>query len=430
MSRDHTVEEDRPERTTTSGDVQGGRGGAHPQGYAAVCRIDETENFWSHLHGFANTHNASGIENLFFSENQAGRLDRHVRYASRPQMSILYDALRTLHPGDHPRQIDDALWTIFAALPDQWPGMKYLCFAIRFRVSVVDRNVTNDNEVRWDAPTLRRVWGILSRLPPQHVEGNQAFDHLIHYQNGKTPGGSGGYYSSKEIAAVTYNPDTIATERQTGSSQVNRGDPLANVNRFDKVVRHEVGHAVDAQLHISSTYGRTPAGGGWETLDLAHTVREIVHHHAAVFTHPDQAAAALTARLQTLGEHTTPAALHAALPHMAHGNANIEDILKLLTALMTNKNAGYSAQPIVQAGGKAYQQVGSQYFAYNAEARARQVSNYQFKTPMEWVAEAYAAYYEPDPRGKGAKLADRDHATKHWFDQHVDRPNEGRGSAG
>ena len=59
------------------------------------------------------------------------------------------------------------------------------------------------------------------------------------------------------------------------------------------------------------------------------------------------------------------------------------------------------------------------WFTYSFAARKRQVSNYQFRAPKEWFAEAYVWYYEPDPRGRGMKLNDKDHDTKVWFDNNV-----------
>jgi len=49
------------------------------------------------------------------------------------------------------------------------------------------------------------------------------------------------------------------------------------------------------------------------------------------------------------------------------------------------------------------------------------ISAYQFRDEGEWFAECYAAYYTPDPRGKGAKLNDADPNTKLYFDNVVDK---------
>jgi hypothetical protein len=37
------------------------------------------------------------------------------------------------------------------------------------------------------------------------------------------------------------------------------------------------------------------------------------------------------------------------------------------------------------------------WVSYKADARQHALSNYQFSTPSEWFAEAYTAFYNPDP---------------------------------
>lgn len=94
----------------------------------------------------------------------------------------------------------------------------------------------------------------------------------------------------------------------------------------------------------------------------------------------------------------------------------------MLTTIVTaynNMRDPYEATPGAQVGTRAFLNDGGRYYSYDAAARGRQVSNYQFRSPFEWVAEAYAAYYEPDVRGRGARLADRDPVTKAWFDKNV-----------
>ena len=56
------------------------------------------------------------------------------------------------------------------------------------------------------------------------------------------------------------------------------------------------------------------------------------------------------------------------------------------------------------------------------EARARKVSQYQFRAPSEWFAEAYAAYYQPKSDGTcdHSTLGTIDPDTKDWFDANVD----------
>ena len=64
----------------------------------------------------------------------------------------------------------------------------------------------------------------------------------------------------------------------------------------------------------------------------------------------------------------------------------------------------------------------SQWTAYTLAARDRKVSQYQFRAPGEWFAEAYAAYYEPNADGTCDHhvLSGRDAAARTWFDGNVD----------
>ena len=57
---------------------------------------------------------------------------------------------------------------------------------------------------------------------------------------------------------------------------------------------------------------------------------------------------------------------------------------------------------------------------YNTEARDRKVSKYQFRAPGEWVAEAYAAYYEPAASDATNKLRQADPVTWAFFKTQVD----------
>ena len=57
------------------------------------------------------------------------------------------------------------------------------------------------------------------------------------------------------------------------------------------------------------------------------------------------------------------------------------------------------------------------WVSYLKKARQHIVSNYQFSSPGEWFAEAYAAYYEPSAEnGSKTRLSDK---TKQWFLQNL-----------
>jgi hypothetical protein len=144
------------------------------------------------------------------------------------------------------------------------------------------------------------------------------------------------------------------------------------------------------------------------------------------------------------------AALVAAIAHSME-KQTYKDILKELAALpewskLGGEQAGIKADPVIGAlqknntgaepwmanggvvlGGRIFEEsYDNQWSSYAAEARDRKVSKYQFRAPGEWFAEAYAAYYEPNPH-KGAKLEQADPKTKAWFDKFVDTKQPDRG---
>ena len=72
--------------------------------------------------------------------------------------------------------------------------------------------------------------------------------------------------------------------------------------------------------------------------------------------------------------------------------------------------------------GKIYQQsYRKNLTSYDVSARDKKVSTYQFRSPYEWFAEAYTAFYEPVGAGEeeGQLLKDADEAAFNWFKTHV-----------
>ena len=83
----------------------------------------------------------------------------------------------------------------------------------------------------------------------------------------------------------------------------------------------------------------------------------------------------------------------------------------------------------VNLGGRHYMRSNdTKWNSYAVAARGRKVSEYQFRAPGEWFAEAYAAYYEPLPDGTcdHSTLNGIDPTTKRWFDANVDSYAGGR----
>src|SRR5262249_2738230 len=129
---------------------------------------------------------------------------------------------------------------------------------IRFRVEVRHDDV---NGVDWSAGGLRRAWGALASLPDVHMGiSNPSLGWLARRGYVGSTGAGGEYDGDKAKASITYSDDKLGVP----NDKADKHDPLYGVNRFDKVVRHEVGHSVDQQIGAHEKYCvNNKHGGDW-----------------------------------------------------------------------------------------------------------------------------------------------------------------------
>jgi hypothetical protein len=283
-----------------------------------------------------------------------------------------------------------------------------------------------ETAVDWEAGGLRRMYPVLAALPANHVVKNKMLISMGRYQG---TGAAGGYYeeAGKE-SAMSYGADHLTA----GNTAADPGDPLYGVNRFDKVVRHEVGHAVDAEMGWSA--GSEPAKdgrGGWKQYG-ADTTACVTDMVTAADGPVNKLEATKRTELITLMSsamgNKTIAGLAGQVKALAWVIALTEEkrnellgdaVFAALTAAINNPwyNEGNGGRKL---GDHVYEEsYGGQWNRYRQDTRARKVSLYQFRAPGEWFAEAYATYYEPDRAGEGAKLNARDPDTKKYFDDNV-----------
>lgn len=324
-----------------------------------------------------------------------------------------------------------------------------LAFSIRFNL-----DVHGNGGASWDETGLRNAWSVLETLPAAHVEGNPELLQWIRYRNddGTNKNNHGGWYDDRQQvggkdnadfrgAGINYNPNNMGGTQDSsfdqdgdGTIAANEKDPLHGVNRFNKVVRHEVGHAVDVQIGAVGRYclGK-PKGGNWA--DYGSAKATCIDAMVTASAGGVSTASAKTAIVAQLNRDATPA-------NAANALANVQALAEYQAMTQAEKDA-VDADPIFTAltqalddpwynhlpdggaplGGRIFQRsYGSQWTSYAVEARARKVSQYQFRAPGEWFAEAYAAYYEPKADGTcdHSTLNAIDPDTKSWFDANVD----------
>lgn len=332
---------------------------------------------------------------------------------------------------------DDVLKTLFDATPNAELKVLTILFEKRYDVSVGQTLSGDKTGKAWDTEGVRRCWTILETLPDDHVRGNAWLEHWTRYDGGS---GAGGFYSGgRKESSVTYDKDEI----DKANTSAHKGDPLYGVVRFDKVVRHEVGHAVDKKIGAEAALCLGNAtGGNWEkhgapTADLVDKMIAAggVKIKALKDEHKSAVAGAILKAMQDgkpgdtaknikaldifkAPDEKTPAALD---------QATLDDVLKDPVAV-TSEKCGKDKSPWyklgdmgIDVGGRHYQvDYGKTWVSYDKAALAKKVSTYQFRAPGEWFAEAYATYFQPDGEGKVGKLLEgRDPTTKEWFDKNV-----------
>jgi hypothetical protein len=297
----------------------------------------------------------------------------------------------------------------------------------------------DDTGADWDARGLKRMYPALDTLPQAHVERNKWLIEMNRYQ--PTSGISGWYSERSKESAIGY----AATSDLDNDTENTAGDPLHGKNSFDATVRHEVGHAVDRQLGWSRGKGpEESARGGWHDFGTSKSgyvklVADMVEKSGAGLA--ALPTAAKKAAVKDLAETAYKGGAN--LTNLGDIQDWMEDAIQqagewddldpaqqqaarndpVITALSEGRHEN---NPWFEPGGgvplngylyeRSYGFTG--WYRYEAAARARKVSEYQFRHPGEWFAEAYAAYYDPQP-DRGATLAESDPDTKRWFDEKV-----------
>jgi len=332
----------------------------------------------------------------------------------------------------------DKMQVIFDNTPDGELEHITKLFEVRFNVSVGQSKSRNMTGKDWDAKGLRRCWEILKDLPPKHVEGNAWLEHWTRYEGG---GSGGGYYSEyyKE-SSMGYSTDEMDGKNKAADP----GDPLYDVIRFNKVVRHEVGHAVHKTLSTADSFLASDKGGSWKEHGRADDtlIREMAEAAGShlkgwdVKEEKDAMIDAVTKKLKA-GKPMDAWAAVKALPFWdtrysgllggakklaAQTQLGMDPFFSAVEKNGPGKNPWYThSSGGVALGGRIYQEsYTDNWTSYDVGSRTRKVSQYQFRAPGEWFAEAYATYYEPDGNGDiGTLLNSTDANTKKWFDKNV-----------
>ncbi len=183
-------------------------------------------------------------------------------------------------------------------------------------------------------------------------------------------------------------------------------DVLAHGNLIEWTVRHEVGHAADRLAEWSPMAGQERFGG-WKIhhdVDVARaalTRAELIPEYEQAQNELSAILKAETVRQNSAGQKSN---LHGFLTRLRPQSLDDSEFSRKSKMLIKFVRLAV-AQPwtlddggagTLDVNGRIYQlDHYDEWVSYFAAQRRYAVSNYQFSSPDEWFAEAYAAYHDP-----------------------------------
>lgn len=314
-------------------------------------------------------------------------------------------------------------------------GVPRLCsiMSVRFNFAVGDdgtRAPSHNNATTtlqaWSPELLRASWDRLEQLPAGHVEGNDELDWFLRKNDG-----SSYYWSADDSIAMGHSN---LTDSNGDYFLEQDGETDFQYNTFNAHLRHEVGHAVDARLGVTSGSGyanTAPSAGRWVQYadgtdwltNMLSAGGGVSGDHADAYNQACQDAVSnevdLNVALQALKDAGTVAADVPAIPDTGVYRAIF------LTARWLPGSRPWNSNGWGAVGGRNWHRAysGSRWVSFEKQARdSNAISNYQWRAPGEWFAELYAAYYadiDEDNR-PGTRLRGKDPIDAAWMDTFVD----------
>lgn len=291
----------------------------------------------------------------------------------------------------------------------------------------------------WTAEGLRSAWTVLERLPPGAAESNPAFLHLL--RDGTN---NGGYYAGRDTSAGWDNSVVVGlTGVANGPGALMSADPIlgGTVSKFNEVMRHEMGHAVDNQLTIMASIQNEEWAGAWKNhgnptawVDAmiadgggltghGYPAADVGDYRAAMINAAKNGTLFLTELNLLRAAKSTPLAAVAAAPTTGP--------VAVLNNLATwhHGSAFWSAnvwQPQAQRNFVRGYGDGNHWWSFShSTMTAHKATNYQWRAPKEWFAECYSVYYSEQETGAnvpvGSRLRSVDQPAADFISAQIDR---------
>jgi len=251
--------------------------------------------------------------------------------------------------------------------------------------------------------SMKAVCEMFSKIP-QDIVGNTSITKVTHKD--KTDGSVGGGYTPASGAiGMTGRPKNAEQEFGSALSKTKNGKPIselpgkidpecqpANEKKVDFLAfaaAHEVGHGVDDSKSFMAKNLSKAAFGSWvEHGANMQAVADVVGAHFKFYTTPEQKEYVLST---LLSKPTTTPPAPSAPGDWAKAKQAFDDWFEI--AGNGDPWWSQSKSDAITIGGRIYQQAYTRnWVSYDASARNKGLTGYQFRAPGEWFAELYAGY--------------------------------------
>jgi hypothetical protein len=250
--------------------------------------------------------------------------------------------------------------------------------------------------------SIAQTYQVMAKVPQQHWTAK--VDAMIVYDKNEDEKMLGGHFSSDGTERKVYmycgRPGEHDQKFGTDQKILPEGEQVEENCRpadedpsplFDFTLLHEAAHAEDDARGYMAANGGQADHGGWK---VHKGPDEFAGEVAKHFGYDE---AYILATLRSPG--SSPPRLPASLPR--NGDQAQWDKARQ-DAVSWCRSVRESAQPWEDPGlsravaiqGRVYQESSAgKWVSYDLAARARGISSYQFRSPAEWFAELYAAYF-------------------------------------
>jgi len=264
-------------------------------------------------------------------------------------------------------------------------------------------------------PNMKALYDAMSLLPPADTLTNESLLGVTRVKNATR---ASDHHPGTKVMTMREGETLDSSAYGIGLEHELEGVPTAllpkqgkQTTRFDWNTLHEVGHAVDDKLGFTNRRGKELAGWEYPAKDVGPIAAKVAKH----FKYDKQYVERLMLKEAdpAIPENEDPSTI----PPDEWERRRIE--VKAWVPNMFSDREPWqttsSAQACAIDGTCYHESMPGYWVSYPISERSKGVSGYQFRSPLEWFSELYAAYHLD-------RLADG-HPAREWLDK-LKKPEE------